>query len=148
MKKNISKFQLNLYTKLLGFLIKKGKKIKAKKIIDSTFLNLSKRTNYSISFLLYKLFYKLNVFVEAKLVRIKRRTHIVPFSVNFKRRSYLIVKWLIKAVGENKKNIPVSEKIIEEILAVFKGIASNALKFRLLNNSQVLANRSNMHYRW
>lgn len=148
MKNKISQFQLNLHTKLLGFLIKKGNKAKARKILNITFLTLSKRTNCSTSFLLYKLFYKLNVFVEAKIVRFRRRTNIVPFSIQLKRRSYLIVKWLIKALEENKKNISISEKIVEEILSVFKGTSSNSLRLRSINNSQVLANRSNMHYRW
>jgi len=127
MKNKISQFQLNLHTKLLGFLIKKGNKAKAQKILNITFLTLSKRTNCSTSFLLYKLFYKLNVFVEAKIIRFRRRTNIVPFSIQLKRRSYLIV---------------------EEILSVFKGTSSNSLRLRFINNSQVLANRSNMHYRW
>ena len=56
LKKKI--FILNLYNKLLGFLIKKGKKNKAKFIIDKAFFLVSKKTGFSMSFLLLKLFSK------------------------------------------------------------------------------------------
>lgn len=148
MKNRAQKFYLNLYTKFLGSLIKKGNKIKAKKVIDVTFLSLSKLTNYSISFLLYKLFYKLNVFIEAKEVRFRKRINIIPFSITLERRLYLIIKWLLLAVKSNTKNIPISQKITEEILSIFIGNSSSALRLRSLNNVKVLASRSNMHYRW
>lgn len=148
--KNIKeKVSLNLYTKLLGFLTKKGNKLKSKVIIDTVFLNLSKLTKRSTSFLLYLLFQRLNIFVESKIIRIKRRTHIVPFSVSLKRRSYLVAKWIVLALVENNKKVSVVEKIQEEIVEILKGSnLSKALKLRLNNNKQALANRANMHYRW
>jgi ribosomal protein S7 len=145
---NYKGFKLNLYNKLLGFLIKKGNKNKAKKIIDKAFLIVSKQTGYSLIFLLFKLFLKLNVFVEAKTIRIKRRSHVVPFSLSLKRRSYLIIKWLMKAIIENKKKIPIVYKISEEILYIINNSSSKAIKLRNLNNTQALANRSNIHFRW
>ena len=84
-----------LYTKFLGFLIKDGKKKKAKAILDKALLIVSKKTGYSLIFILLKVFLNLNTFVEARHIRIKRRAHIVPFPISFKRRSYLILKWLI-----------------------------------------------------
>ena len=145
-KNNI--ISLNLYNKLLGFLIKKGNKNRAKFIIDKAFFLVSRKTGYSMAFLLFKLFSKLNVFVEAKTVRIKRRSHIVPFSLGLKRRSYLIIKWLIKSVLENTKKISISNKIAREIFLLIKTKNSKALKLRNLNNTLALANRSNIHYRW
>ena len=146
LKKKI--FILNLYNKLLGFLIKKGKKNKAKFIIDKAFFLVSKKTGFSMSFLLLKLFSKLNVFVEAKTVRIRRRSHIVPFSIGLKRRSYLIIKWLIKSVSENNEKISMVKKIAKEIFLLIKTKNAKSLRFRNLNNALALANRSNIHYRW
>lgn len=140
--------KINLYNKLLGFLIKKGNKIKAKKIIDNAFLQVSKKTGHSLSFLLFKLFFKLNIFVESKIIKVKRSSFIVPFSINLKRRSYLIIKWFMKIVLENKKKISVSEKIAEEIFLILKTPSSKVLKLRAVNNMQALSNRSNIHFRW
>jgi len=140
--------KINLYNKLLGFLIKKGNKIQAKKIIDNAFLQVSKKTGHSLSFLLFKLFLKLNVFVESKTIRIKRSSYIVPFSINLNRRSYLIIKWFMKIILENKKKISIIDKIAEEIYLILKTPSSKVLKLRALNNTQALSNRSNIHFRW
>jgi small subunit ribosomal protein S7 len=139
---------MHLYNKLLGFLVKKGKKNKAKNVLDNAFSIVSEKTGYSMAYILFKVFLKLNVFVEAKTVRVKRRSHIVPFSLNLKRRSYLIIKWLIKSVSDNKKKINSSNKIAEEIFCLINNTNSKALKLRNLNNNLSLSNRSNIHYRW
>jgi len=117
--------------------------------LNNTFFVLSKEVGKPSNFILFQLFKRLNVFVESKNVKIRRSTYMVPFSLNVKRRSFLIVKWLIQAAKENKKRIPISEKIAAEILLVLKNsTSSKALKFKALNNKNALKNRSNIHYRW
>ena len=137
-----------LYKKFLGFLIKKGNKTGAKYILDKTFLIVSKSIGLPMHVSMLKLFLNLNSFVEVKKVRIGRRSLLVPFSINLKRRSYLIVKWLMQAIKENKKKTSLSIRLSEEILQVLQGSNSGAKKLRNLNISQALANRSNIHYRW
>ena len=109
-----------LYTKLLGFLIKKGNKKKAKSILDKTFFYISAKTGLSISYILLKVFLNLNTFVEARTIRIKRSSYIVPFALSLKRRSYLIIKWLIMASLLNKKKVPFSTKIQQEVVLILK----------------------------
>ena len=138
----------NLYSKLLGLFIKKGKKVKSKKILDNAFFLVSKKTGFSFCYILYTLFLKLNIFVEAKKVRIKRRSVVVPFSISLKRRSYLVTKWLMQSVLQNEGRILTEIKLFEEILKVLTNSSSKSLKMKSLNNSQALANRSNIHYRW
>jgi len=138
----------NLYSKLLGFFIKKGKKVKSKKILDNAFFLVSKKTGFSFCYILYTLFFKLIIFVEAKKVRIKRRSVVVPFSISLKRRSYLVTKWLMQSVLQNEGRILTEIKLFEEILKVLTNSSSKSLKMKSLNNSQALANRSNIHYRW
>lgn len=138
----------SLYHKFLGFLIKKGNKIKAKKILDTAFLQLAKRTGHSFSFLLFKLFAKLNTFVESKTIKNKRRAYQVPFIITLDRRAYLAIKWLMKVVLENKNQIPIADKIADEIYLILKTSSSRVLKLRSINTAQALANRSNIHFRW
>lgn len=137
----------SLYSKLLGVLIKKGKVTKAKNILDYVLTILAKTYKRSPAFLLCKLFLKLNVFVETKKIRVRRRTHIVPFPIKFKRRSFLVMKWLIQATFLNKKKIPFKYKLLNEIYLTFK-TSSKTLKFKELNNTQAISNRSNFHFRW
>jgi len=137
-----------LYNKLLGLLIKKGNKIKAKKILNFALSLASKKSGYSYSFLLLNIFSKLNTFVESKTVHFKRRIFIVPFPISLKRRSYLTVKWLLEAALQNNKKIPIYVKISEEILSLLKCSTSKAFKMKQLNDSQSILNKSNIHYRW
>jgi ribosomal protein S7 len=72
----------------------------------------------------------------------------VPFSISLKRRSYLVTKWLMQSVLQNEGRILTEIKLFEEILKVLTNSSSKSLKMKSLNNSQALANRSNIHYRW
>jgi small subunit ribosomal protein S7 len=138
----------NLYNKFLGFLIKKGNKISARNILNNAFLVVSKKTGLSLHILLLKIFLKLNTFVEVKRVRVQRSSHLVPFSIRLKRRSYLIIKWLMQAIKEDNRKISMSEKLAFEISNTIKKSPSRSVKIRNLNISQALSNRSNIHYRW
>jgi ribosomal protein S7 len=152
-KKNFTQIKkenyINFYDKFLGFLIKKGNKLNSKKILENAFSEVSKKTGFSKKQILILLFRHLNCFVETRKILIKRRVHLVPFSIKIKRRLYLIVKWLIKAIDSNQKKLSTSAKMSNEILAVLKKVSvSKVLSFRKLNNQQSFSNRSNIHFRW
>ena len=138
----------NLYNKFLGFIIKKGNKIGAKSVLNNAFLAVSKKTGLPLHVILLKLFLKLNSFVEVKRVRVQRSSHLVPFSIRLKRRSYLIIKWLMQAVKEDTRKVSMAEKLFFEIFSTLKSSPSKSVKIRNLNISQALLNRSNIHYRW
>jgi ribosomal protein S7 len=138
----------NLYNNFLGFLIKKGNKIGAKNILTNAFLMVSKKTGHSLQTLILKIFLKLNSFVEVKRVRVKRSSHLVPFSIRLKRRSYLIIKWLMQAIKEDTRKVSMSEKLFVEISNTLKKSPSRSVKLRNFNIAQALSNRSNIHYRW
>lgn len=138
----------NLYGKFLGFLIKKGNKISAKSILNQAFFRVSKKTGLSLSNILLRLFLKLNSFVEVKRVRVRRSSHLVPFSIRLNRRYYLTIKWLLQSVKEDTRKVSMSEKLFLEISNTIKKLPSRSVKLRNLNISQALANRSNIHYRW
>jgi ribosomal protein S7 len=124
----MKKFQnKNLYNKFIGFLIKKGNKIGAKNIVNHAFLNVSKKTGLPLHVVLLKLFLKLNSFVEVKRVRVQRSSHLVPFSIRLKRRSYLIIKWLMQAVKEDTSKVSMSEKLVFEIFNTLKKVPSRSV---------------------
>jgi ribosomal protein S7 len=138
-----------IYINFLGFLTKKGNKVTAKKVLDEAFLDVSLKTNQPVHILLIKVFLKLNSFVETKKIKFKRSTHIVPFVItSFKRKSYLIIKWLMEAVEQDKRKVPIAKKLSKEILNILKSKSSKALMKKHLNVKNALSNRSNIHFRW
>jgi ribosomal protein S7 len=136
-----------LYEMFLGFLTKKGHKIHAQKILNSTFKKVSKKTGFSFNKIFLNIFLKLNTFVEVKKVKVRRSSYFVPFPIKFKRRIYLMLKWIMLAVKQNKKKISLTEKLAFEITNIIKGYRSKSLKLRQDNLSFAFRNRSNSHYR-
>lgn len=148
-QKKISKIKKkSLYDKLLGFLIKKGKKTTAKNVLENVLSSVSKTIKIPKNLILLHLFIKLNTFVETKSVKIRNRSFIVPFSLSLKRRSFLIIKWLLKSASENKENISLSKKLITEITNLLTKQKSKTLSLKKVNNNQAFSNRSNFHFRW
>ena len=138
-----------LYNKLVGSLLKKGYKITAIKILSEAFSILKKKTGHSFSFLIWRLFYKLQVTIDVRTVLIRGRTHIVPFKTKAHRRVYLVTKWLIDAVVLNKKKRSMVASIVKEFLLVYKNKkSSKAVSARQSNLEKALSNRANIHYRW
>jgi len=102
----------------------------------------------SFNSILSKLFSKLNSFVEVKKIRVRRGFHLVPFPISHKRSTYLIIKWLIQAIKEDKRKISFSDKLFSEINQTISSSSSKSLEIKTSNISQVLSNRSNIHFRW
>lgn len=138
----------NVYDNFTGFLIKDGKRKKAKGIIDTAFLKVSKELKIPVHLILIRIFLKLNCFVETKKIRIKRSTHIVPFSITFKRKSYLVIKWIMESVFDDERKLSTAEKLSFELLNILKNKSCKTILKKELNISQALSNRSNIHYRW
>jgi ribosomal protein S7 len=140
--------KLNLQKKLTGFINKEGNKKKSIGIINKSFYLISKKSKRFSTLLLITLFYKLNVFVEARNIKVRRRNYIIPFPINLGRRFYLIIKWLFKAINKNNKKIPISSKITKEFRLTLKNLYSSARFSRKKNNKLLQKNRSNTHFRW
>lgn len=146
MKKKLKK---NLfYNKFLGVLIKKGKKSKAKKILDSVFFKISKITKLSSNLILYRIFLNLNTFVEIRRVRSKAQKNLIPFPISYSRRIFLILKWILFAVSKDKRRISLTNKLFFEIFKIIHRIPSESLNLKNLNNLQAYSNKANIHFRW
>jgi ribosomal protein S7 len=137
-----------IYLSFLGFLIKNGNRVSAKQILDKAFFNVSNQIKRPVHFILMKTFSSLNCFVEIKKVRIKRGSHVVPFSIGFKRQVYLVTKWLMESVFEDIRKVSIVDKLSFEILSILKTKTSKSLLKKNLNISGSISNRSNIHFRW
>jgi small subunit ribosomal protein S7 len=147
-KKYLSTKNKNLYNKIINFFTKKGNKVKATNLVNSAFDKVSKSTGLSFNEILTKLYLKLNSFVEIKKIKVRRGFHLVPFPISHKRSTYLMIKWLLQAIKDDKRKVPVSDKLFLEINQTISSSSSKSLDIKNSNITQVLANRSNIHFRW
>ena len=147
-KKYLSTKNKNLYNKIINFFTKKGNKVKATNLVNSAFDKISKSTGLSFNEILTKLYLKLNSFVEIKKIKVRRGFHLVPFPISHKRSTYLMIKWLLQAIKDDKRKVPVSDKLFLEIKQTISSSSSKSLDIKNSNITQVLANRSNIHFRW
>jgi len=147
-KKYLLSNRKTLYSILIGFLTKNGKKTVAVKILTSAFLQFSKKKKLSTRQIFLKIFLKLNSFVEVRKIKIRKKTFFVPFSTVLKRRLYLTIKWLMEATKKNTKKISLSNKLAFEIEQTLTTGESNSTKIFKNNLELAFKNRSNLHYRW
>jgi ribosomal protein S7 len=137
------------YKKLLGLLVKKGKKTVSKRILDKAFLETAATVNLPLHLVFIKIFLKLNSFVETKKVKVRRTSHIVPWGTTFERRSYLAAKWLLDIVKQDKRKVSTSKKLSKELINILQDeMTSRVVTKKIQNMSQAVSNRSNIHYRW
>ena len=144
----MKKKSFHLYDKFVGFITKNGKKPKAKIIFDSALFNVTQKLRIPLNRLLLKIFLKLNSYIEIKTIKIRKKVHFVPFPTTYKRRIYLVIKWIINATLEDKRKLNFSEKLSLEIFNLIKNKSSKSLKIKKNNFSKALINRSNLHFRW
>jgi ribosomal protein S7 len=135
------------YKTVLGFFIKSGNKLSARKIVDTALLKLSITLNLPVVFLLNRVFTKFNHIVEVKKIKNKRRAHFVPFPISQKRNNYLTMKWILYAIKEDKRRVSTWLKLYSELLKIYRGNKSKSLIKSNLNRKLSLESRSNMHYR-
>jgi small subunit ribosomal protein S7 len=138
------------YEKILHFLIKKGKKLKAIKILKRLFSLLRKRYGNSISILFIKIITPLTVGFEARTVRIWGKTHLVPFMTKPSRKTFLAVKWYVNSAKKDTRKTNMADKLFSESVNILQKLnsKSKALMLKKLNNLQATANASNGHFRW
>jgi len=101
---------------LVGSLVKKGKKQLSVNIVDKAFTNASEKLNLGMTEILMKITLRLGLIVELRTIRIRRNSHNVPFVANTKRRNYLIVKKLLKAVKLDVTKRPFVDKLTDQII--------------------------------
>ena len=138
----------NLFLKFLGILIKNGKKTKAKKLLAFSFFKVGLLIQKPLFYILLTLFKRLNIYVETKTLKIRRSRYVVPFPININRRIYLILKWFVFIIRKNKEKKSFLDKCVSQLIAVLCNSKSEVMNLKLLNNSQAVLNRSNIHYRW
>jgi ribosomal protein S7 len=138
-----------LHSKLVGIFLKNGKKVTSLNIINKALLLTALKLKRSPALILSQVFNKLKTSVELKEVKIRKSIHLVPFPVNFKRKIFLLVKWLrIGTLKSNKKIKTLILKLHKELVKTLKTKYSLSYRIKKYHISKALLNKSNFHFRW
>lgn len=143
-----SSYSYSLYQVLLGYMNKKGKKVKAKRILDTAFCNVFEATQMLPSEALKLITVKLGSIIDVRVIRIRKNTHVVPFAVKMYRADYLLAKKIIDSLNEDTSNRSFSEKLSEELINIIQDKPCKSMSRHKQMLKQAGMHRANSHFRW
>jgi small subunit ribosomal protein S7 len=129
-----------LLSKFINYIMKKGKKFLAGRIVYQSFDIIKKQTKENSLEVFKKALDKIGPLVEVRPRRVGGATYQVPIDVKGDRKTGLAMRWLIDTVRK-KKGKTMSEKLAQEIILAAKG-EGDAVKKRINVEKMAAANRS------
>lgn len=135
------------YKKLLGNIIKKGKKNVAKKALTNSLYIASKLYKISTYKIISRILGRIKCYAEIRKVTKRKMTTLIPFPVKKERQKFLKVKWFLHGTKENKSRIAFSHKLLKEFEKNFEKPKYIKTQ-RTLMNALLIKNISNAHFRW
>lgn len=136
--------------KLIGFLIKNGKKTAALIIFNKICNKIAATIPIiSLSYFFSLFFLKLNTNIEIRKVSFRRRIHFIPIPIKTSRKIFVIFKWIKQVIMANKQNISYFNKLYNELIAVvFSEASSPIMKLKLDTELKAYQYKSKAHFRW
>ena len=132
--------------KFINYVMRKGKKSTAQKIMYRTFDILQKKYNQDPIAAFDTALRNVGPMLEVKSRRIGGATYQVPREVRGDRKFALASRWILDA-ARSKKGKPIHEKLAEELLAATKNEGS-AIKKKLDTHRMAEANKAFAHFAW
>lgn len=140
------KFNSELVARLITYLMRKGKKSIAQKIVYNALEEIREKTGEDPLEVLVRAVDNVKPKVEVKSRRVGGATYQVPVEVNRLRQMSLALRWFVEYSGA-KKGVPMKKALAGEILEASKG-QGEAIKKRDDTHKMAQANRAFAHYAW
>ena len=131
-------------SKLINYVMERGKKDTARKIVYKVMEELKKEGDPVI--ILDEALDNASPSVEVRSRRVGGANYQVPREVRPERRTYLSMKWIIDS-AKAKKGKPMAEKLSEEIILASKN-EGEAIKKRENVHKMAEANKAFAHFAW
>jgi small subunit ribosomal protein S7 len=132
--------------KFINYIMKKGKKTIAQKIVYGAFDIVKEKTKKEPLEVFKSAIENAAPLVEVKPKRVGGATYQVPTEVRGERRITLAMKWIILG-AQTKKNKPMAEKLAQEIIDAFNNTGT-AVKKKNDTHRMAEANRAFAHFAW
>lgn len=140
-------FNSTKVAKLTNYIMEKGKKTIARKIIYDAFETIKEKTKTQNPLEIFDMALKNTVpNLEVKSRRVGGANYQVPIEVTPQRKTALSMKWIIDA-ARNKKGARMAEKLANEIIAASKN-EGEAVKKRENTHKMAEANKAFAHFAW
>ena len=135
-----------IVAKLINYIMRKGKKTIARKIVYGAFDIMKEKTKKEPVETFEKAIENVSPLLEVRPRRVGGATYQIPREVRGDRRLTLALRWIIRA-AKQKKGKAMKEKLAEELL----NAANNtgwAVKRKEDAHRMAEANRAFAHFRW
>ena len=132
--------------KLINYVMRKGKKALARKIVYQAFEIIKERTKKSPLEIFELALENAGPFLEVKSKRIGGATYQVPIEVERTRRVTLAMRWIITAT-RSKKGKPMKEKLAAELIEAANNRGA-AVKKKENTRRMAEANKAFSHFRF
>jgi len=152
-KRNVSreilpdpKYGNTTIAKFINYVMKKGKKNTAQRVVYDTFDLLEKKHKQEPLGIFDTAIRNVSPALEIKSRRIGGATYQVPREVRGERKFALACRWILFA-ARSKKGKPMAERLADELLAASKNEGS-AIKKKLDTQRMAEANKAFAHFAW
>ena len=132
--------------KFTNYVMRKGKKSTARKVVYKTFDTIEKKYKQDPLNVFDTAIKNIGPALEVKSRRIGGATYQVPREVRGERKQALAFRWIIDA-ARSKKGKPMHEKLAEELVAATKNEGS-AVKKKMDMHRMAEANKAFAHFSW
>lgn len=133
-----------LVTKFINYIMERGKKDIAEKIVYSAIEKVAKETNSKPLDCLEKVMKNVGPLLEIKAKRIGGANYQVPIEVGAVRKETLALRWIIDA-AKKRKGAPMSQKLATEMMDAYNGIGA-AIKKKEDTHRMAEANKAFAHF--
>ncbi|MFH2035613.1 MAG: 30S ribosomal protein S7 [Candidatus Zixiibacteriota bacterium] len=141
-----TKYGDKLLTQFIGFLMKKGKRSTAERILYSAIDIMEKKTGNSGLDVFHKGLSNVKPVLEVKSRRVGGATYQVPVEVRADRRLALAVRWLIQFAKARNEHT-MAEKLAAEFIAASNNEGAS-IKKKEDTHKMAEANKAFAHFRW
>jgi small subunit ribosomal protein S7 len=133
-------------TKLINYIMREGKKTKARKIVYGAFDIIKEKTKQDPLKVFKEAIKNTSPLLEVKPKRVGGATYQVPREVTGSRGLTLSLRWMIQA-AKSKKGEPMRKKLAKEIIDAFNK-EGWAVKKKEDSHRMAEANKAFAHFSW
>ena len=133
-----------LVTKLTNYIMERGKKTVAEKIVYSALEKVSKELGVPVSDVLEKMLKNVGPLLEIKAKRVGGANYQVPMEVSRERKETLALRWII-AAAKARKGAPMATKLYQEIIDACNNTGA-AIKKKEDTHRMAEANKAFAHF--
>jgi len=140
------KYNSVLIQKFINYVMRKGKKTIAQKIVYGALDNIKEKTKQNPLEIIEKAIKNASPLLELRSRRIGGANYQVPVEVSLERQIALAMRWIINA-AKSKKGQSMIEKLSEELILASKNEGA-AVKKKNDVHKMAEANRAFAHFTW